>query len=49
MDDEKRTYKYGQFGYGKYVYSKETMAEIKELFEFGLSHLEIPYEIKYII
>lgn len=49
MDDEERTYKYGQFGYGKYVYSKEVMAEIKELFEFGLSHLEIPYEIKYII
>lgn len=49
MDDEERTYKYGQFGYGKYVYSKEVMAEIKELFEFGLSHLEFPYEIKYII
>lgn len=49
MDEEERTYKYGQFGYGKYVYSKEVMAEIKELFEFGLSHLEIPYEIKYII
>lgn len=49
MEEEERTYKYGQFGYGKYVYSKEVMAEIKELFEFGLSHLEIPYEIKYII
>lgn len=49
MDEEERTYKYGQFGYGKYVYSKEVIAEMKELFEFGLSHLEIPYEIKYII
>ena len=49
MDESERTYKYGQFGYGKYVYPKETIAEIKELFEFGLSHLPFPYEIKYII
>ena len=49
MNDEERTYKYGQFGYGKYVYPKEVIAEIKELFEFGLKHLPFPYEIKYII
>ena len=49
MDEAERTYKYGQFGYGKYVYPKETIAEIKELFEFGLKHLPFPYEIKYII
>lgn len=49
MDESERTYKYGQFGYGKYVYPKETIAEIKELFEFGLKHLPFPYEIKYII
>ena len=49
MDDAQRKYKYGQFGYGKYVYPKEVMQEIKEVFELGLSHLEIPYEIKYII
>ena len=34
---------------GKYVYPKEVIAEIKELFEFGLKHLPFPYEIKYII
>ncbi|HAX73484.1 MAG TPA: spore photoproduct lyase [Firmicutes bacterium] len=49
MDDADRKYKYGQFGYGKYVYPKEVMTEMKELFEMGLSHLEFPYEIKYII
>lgn len=49
MDEAERTYKYGQFGYGKYIYPKETIAEIKELFEFGLKHLPFPYEIKYII
>ena len=49
MNEAERTYKYGQFGYGKYVYPKEVIAEIKELFEFGLKHLPFPYEIKYII
>ncbi|MGL4337868.1 MAG: spore photoproduct lyase, partial [Turicibacter sp.] len=49
MDDSERKYKYGQFGYGKYVYPKEVMQEMKELFEMGLKHLDIPYEIKYII
>ena len=34
---------------GKVYATKETIAEIKELFEFGLSHLPFPYEIKYII
>lgn len=29
MDEEKRQFKFGQFGYGKYVYPKETMAEVK--------------------
>lgn len=32
MEEEKRQYKFGQFGYGKYVYPKETMEEIKEFF-----------------
>ena len=29
MDERERQYKYGQFGYGKYLYPKEVMAEIK--------------------
>lgn len=33
MKEEERKYKYGQFGYGKYVYKKEEMSEIKEFFK----------------
>ena len=32
MDEEERQFKHGQFGYGKYVYPKETMADIKAFF-----------------
>jgi len=32
MDEAERQYKYGQFGYGKYVYPKEKIAEVKEFF-----------------
>ena len=28
-----RRYKYGQFGYGKYVYTKEKLEEMKNLFQ----------------
>jgi len=30
MDEDERKFKYGQFGYGKYIYQPETMEEIKE-------------------
>lgn len=30
MEEEERNFKYGRFGYGKYVYPKETLDEIKE-------------------
>ncbi|MCX7780002.1 MAG: spore photoproduct lyase [Negativicutes bacterium] len=30
MDENERRFKYGQFGYGKYLYTAEVMAEIKE-------------------
>lgn len=32
MNKETRKFKYGQFGYGKYVYPKKTMEEIKSFF-----------------
>jgi len=32
MEDEERTYKYGQFGYGKYIYPKEELKRIKSFF-----------------
>lgn len=32
LDEDARTFKYGQFGYGKYVYPPELMREIREYF-----------------
>lgn len=32
MDETRRRFKYGQFGYGKYIYPPDTMAELKEFF-----------------
>lgn len=32
MDEESRTFKFGQFGYGKYIYPKELFKEIKSHF-----------------
>ncbi len=49
MDDEKRTFKYGQFGYGKYVYKKEDILEIKEFFMNIIDKYFPMSEIKYII
>lgn len=39
MNEDLRTYKYGQFGYGKYIYTKEEMAEYKLFFEETISKL----------
>lgn len=49
MNDEERTYKYGQFGYGKYVYDKENMAEIKNFFNQEINYIFNNKMIKYII
>ncbi len=49
MKDEERKYKYGQFGYGKYVYTKEEMQEIKTFFQEKLIRYFPACEIKYII
>lgn len=32
MKEEDRKFKYGQFGYGKYIYKDDDMKEIKEFF-----------------
>ena len=39
MNDEDRKFKYGQFGYGKYIYSKDQLAEIKEFFIFNIKEI----------
>ncbi len=49
MNDEERKFKYGQFGYGKYVYSNESMEDIKQFFNDELKNLYENIEIKYII
>ncbi|TGE36379.1 spore photoproduct lyase [Desulfosporosinus fructosivorans] len=33
MEEEERKFKYGQFGYGKYVYQPEEIKEMKEFFQ----------------
>ena len=49
MKDEERTFKYGQFGYGKYVYNKEQISEIKEFFNMEIDSIFSNKIIKYII
>ncbi len=49
MDDENRKFKYGQFGYGKYVYTKEELAEMKEFFKVELNRVFPNAMVKYII
>ncbi len=47
--DEERTFKYGQFGYGKYVYPKEQLSAITEFFRSKIESIFEDAEIKYII
>ena len=49
MTDEDRKFKYGQFGYGKYIYSKEQLAEMKEFFISNINDVFPNNIIKYII
>lgn len=49
MNDEDRKFKYGQFGYGKYVYTKEQLAQMKEFFLFEIKNIFPNSVIKYVI
>ncbi|HEX2924934.1 MAG TPA: spore photoproduct lyase [Ruminiclostridium sp.] len=49
MSDENRQFKFGQFGYGKYVYPKESLQEVKEFFTTEIASLFESSIIKYII
>lgn len=49
MNDEKRKYKYGQFGYGKYIYTKEQLADMKVFFTHAIEEVFPEAVIKYII
>lgn len=39
LDEEGRRFKYGQFGYGKYVYEKKLMKEMEEFFRAAIERL----------
>lgn len=49
MQEEERQFKFGQFGYGKYVYPKETMEEIRDFFEEQIGQSFPQSEIKYLV
>lgn len=49
MNEEERKFKYGQFGYGKYVYPKESIDEIKEFFTTELEELFSNKKVLYMI
>jgi spore photoproduct lyase len=49
MKDEERSYKYGQFGYGKFVYPKATLNEMADFFRSEIDSIFTNKEIKYII
>jgi spore photoproduct lyase len=49
MNDEERKFKYGQFGYGKYVYPKESLDEIEQFFTKEIEELFSNNKVKYII
>jgi len=49
MEEEDRSFKYGQFGYGKYMYNKEQISEMKEFFEKVITTYFPESKILYII
>jgi spore photoproduct lyase len=49
MEEEERKFKYGQFGYGKYIYPKEQMAEVKEFFSKKIENSFPKANLNYII
>jgi spore photoproduct lyase len=49
MVEEGRRFKFGQFGYGKYVYPQEQMTEIKEFFSAQLNELFPQSRLKYLV
>jgi len=49
MKDEERSYKYGQFGYGKYVYPKQQLEELSSFFTKEINDIFKNSIIKYII
>ncbi|MBP2651121.1 MAG: splG [Firmicutes bacterium] len=49
LAEEERKYKYGQFGYGKYVYNQETMAELKNIMTERLAESFPAAKVEYFV
>ena len=49
MNNDDRKFKYGQFGYGKYVYTKEELADMKDFFMIEIKNIFPNSLIKYVI
>ncbi|WP_251862104.1 spore photoproduct lyase [Clostridium sp. Marseille-Q2269] len=49
MEEENRKFKYGQFGYGKYIYKDEDLDSIKSFFKENITGLFSKDSINYII
>jgi spore photoproduct lyase len=49
MDESIRKFKFGQFGYGKYVYPGETMDKMDALFRSGLAEAFPGARIEYLV
>jgi len=49
LDEETRNFKFGQFGYGKYLYPKDMLREMKTFFEEWAQKMGENWSIKYII
>jgi DNA repair photolyase len=49
LNEEERKFKYGQFGYGKYVYPPDVYAEIRELFTESIATLFPEGRLDYIV
>ena len=49
MSEEQRQFKYGQFGYGKYIYPKESMLEVKAHMEGLLNQYFPEAKVEYLV
>ena len=49
MNEENRKFKYGQFGYGKYLYKPEEITDLKDFFTFLVNEHFPQAETKYFV
>lgn len=49
MNEDNRQFKYGQFGYGKYVYPKESMIEVKTFMEGLVKEFFPQAKVEYLV